>query len=211
MNTFFKDGWHWPEGSSDEVIYCHVTRTKSLEHATNLLPLVRRRVCVQAGGSHGMWPKRLGQLFERVYTFEPDAISFDALSQNCREPNIVKLQAALGSEVGSALIRHKSDSTHYIVDPKSKGACKGVRVPLLSIDAMQLENVDAIMLDVEGYEKPIIVGAEDTIRRCRPVILTEYNPKKFLEQADETVLALGYMMVETVQADRIYIPKEGLQ
>jgi hypothetical protein len=38
---------------------------------------------------------------------------------------------------------------------------------------LDLPDVSFVKIDVEGYELPVLEGAEKTIRRCRPLILVE--------------------------------------
>jgi hypothetical protein len=57
------------------------------------------RSCVQAGGAMGLWPKRLAQKFEAVYTFEPTPESFRAcVANNIEELNVFVFNAGLGNK-----------------------------------------------------------------------------------------------------------------
>ena len=47
-------------------------------------------VCIQAGGCCGLYPKLFSEIFGRVYTFEPDPLSFHCLVNNCQSDNIFK-------------------------------------------------------------------------------------------------------------------------
>ena len=46
-------------------------------------------------------------------------------------------------------------------------------VDAIAIDDLELDNVGAIKIDVEGFEGNVIQGAVETIARCRPAILWE--------------------------------------
>lgn len=55
-------------------------------------------------------------------------------------------------------------------------------VEVRTLDSYNFENVDAIKIDCEGYEYPILQGALQTIARCRPVVqleIVEAQCKKF--------------------------------
>jgi FkbM family methyltransferase len=182
----------------------------ALKAATNL---VRGwRAAVQAGGNVGIFPKWLTARFETVYTFEPDAELFEALMHNAPERNIVKLQAALGSERGcvslSSIRRERTDK------PAHKGlthiAGAGV-VPCLRLDDLALPACDLIYLDIEGWEYFALQGAADTIARCRPVIGVEIN--RYInysghtpEELREWLYAAHYAHAQTVISDEIYVP-----
>lgn len=124
-------------------------------------------VAVQAGGNCGVWPKYLSSRFGVVYTFEPDPLNFRCLAQNCDEPNIVKMQAALGDVPGFIDLKREARNigAHYVEG-------HGI-IPTLRIDDLGLEACDYICLDIEGYEFKALSGAVDTIRKFGPVIQIE--------------------------------------
>lgn len=55
----------------------------------------------------------------------------------------------------------------------SRKRYKKEEVKLSTIDNFQFNNVDIIKVDVEGYEFPVIAGAEETIDSQRPVVQIE--------------------------------------
>ena len=57
-----------------------------------------------------------------------------------------------------------------------------------SIDSYELPVLDALMLDAEGSEPSIIRGALDTLKRCRPFIITE----TVTDDMAESLTELGY-------------------
>jgi FkbM family methyltransferase len=136
-----------------------------------------RRVAVQAGGNLGLFPKRLAQAFQTVYTFEPDPEWFQMLLHNAPEPNIIAEQAALtadGRPVALSRARrddHTDNGNHegltHIVGPG--------RIPSRRLDSLDLRACDLLCLDVEGYELPVLQGALGTLARCRPVLCLELN------------------------------------
>ena len=63
----------------------------------------------------------------------------------------------------------KNAGTHRI-DSRSRD---GIEVEAITIDSLNLDNVDLIHLDLESYEDNAIRGAINTIKRCRPVIISE--------------------------------------
>lgn len=148
-----------------------------------------RRSAVQAGGNIGLWPARLARSFERVYTFEPDRISLECLKANVPE-NVVVSDEALGSAPGVCGIHHKSLGSHRI-EPEGSG------VAITTIDALGLQDLDFLQLDIEGYEAEALAGGAATIERCHPIIQIELRgfSEKFGHtdaQIRERLQAWGY-------------------
>lgn len=121
--------------------------------------------CIQAGGCIGVWPVRLAQFFKNVHTFEPERTNFECLIGNVSGiDNIVCHNKALGDKPGFV-------DMHLI----KEGHCgafftkPGKDIPVVMIDSLNLD-VDFIWLDLEGGETSALVGAKETIERCRPVI-----------------------------------------
>jgi len=138
-----------------------------------LLPhLTGRRTCIQAGGCVGIWPLRLAQFFERVLTFEPEPTNYYCLTQNTAHlGNVTAYAAALGNDAGVTVTMQlepaeAGNSGAYYVSG-------GGSIAVVRIDDLELPDVDLIYLDIEGSEADALLGAAETIRRCRPVIGVE--------------------------------------
>ncbi|MDR5731066.1 FkbM family methyltransferase [Caballeronia sp. LZ025] len=127
----------------------------------------------------------------RVLSFEAQEIVCYALAGNLAINNCMNARAklaALGERVGeieipqpdyyaagsfgSLELREMKD-TLSIGQNVSYASGRGVKVPMISIDSLQLERVDFFKLDVEGMELDVLRGAKGTLKRCAPVILVE--------------------------------------
>lgn len=163
----------------------------------------KRRVVVQAGGNWGYWPLSLSYLFDAVYTFEPDAKCFACLAYNTRERgNVVRLQAALGNARALVDLRRDNDTTG-----NQSVSGRGI-YPTLRIDDLGLDVCDLIYLDIEGCEADALLGAEETIVRCRPVVIFEAR-KAFQDQADtaeQWMRGMRYQQTGNIGADMVMQP-----
>lgn len=167
---------------------------------------------MQAGGNVGVFPRRLAEVFERVYTFEPDAALFAALCANAPAVNIVKLQAALGWDRGTVgLACRRRDGSLKPAHPGMTFVEGAGAVPVLRVDDLGLEVCDLLYLDIEGREFAALRGAEETIRRCRPVLALEIN--KQIEHAGLTaeelrgyIRTLGYRPDGVFNSDEVFVP-----
>jgi FkbM family methyltransferase len=158
----------------------------------------RRRVAVQAGGHAGFWPKALAKHFEHVHTFEPEKMLFECMARNCTAPNVTMYRHGLGAECGTVRFQSHVSAGSWRVDP-----CGGHSITLLTVDTLKLEHLDALLLDIEGYEVMALDGARETITRCRPVILVELLPRS-KESIDGWLKDAGYTMRERYGRDGIY-------
>lgn len=151
---------------------------------------------VCAGGNQGMYPALLNNLFKLVITFEPDPLNFHCLVNNCQSDTIVKMNAALAEKNKMIHVkRHDMNNTgcHTVED--------GGFIPAFALDTFDLQSLDLLYLDVEGYEFNILLGAEKLIEKFRPVI--------FAERADrhdivEFLGKYGYQQREKSVSDQIY-------
>ena len=172
----------------------------ALSHREKILTYVKDfRFVVQAGGNLGIYPRLLSNMFQAVYTFEPDPLNFYCLSMNCQKDNIVKIQAALGKENGCvSIVRRTMQNVGMHMVAENPNAF----IPCLSLDSFKLPFLDLLMLDTEEYEPNIIQGAFKTIEKFKPVIFSE-SPH-ILDLLPE------YKIVDRSAMDTIFIHKDKL-
>jgi FkbM family methyltransferase len=72
-------------------------------------------------------------------------------------------------------------------------------VPVLPLDLlcaqMHIGDVEAVKIDVEGHEKSVLLGAQNILRRCRPVLLVEIEQRRHAEPVEaifSLIEGLGY-------------------
>ena len=207
-------GFWFPPGSPPEENRGKCFDLRALDRFLELMRGWERRMVVQAGGCIGVWPLRLANYFDTVMTFEPEPDSFHCLSLNCNgASNVLKFQAALGNRQGLAFVKKKLIGSHRIYrDPDS------IKAPVsptleLALDLFMIPGLDALILDVEGYEFRGLKGAKLTIQKYRPAILIEERKK--VKQADYSeplpgvfLGKLDYVRVGHIAGDGIYLPRE---
>lgn len=173
-------GIYWPDSVGEDYRHA-LAHVGGIEWA--ITHCRQKRTAVQAGGNIGLWPRRLAEVFARVITFEPDAISRACLERNL--PASVAVYAeALGAVAGVCGIKHRGLGSHRVVD--------GQDVTITTVDSLGLDDLDYLQLDVEGYEWHALKGAEATINRCRPVIQVEL--RNFTEKYGQTDAAVLQML-----------------
>ena len=185
----------WPK--SDEICYDEISKGIAfLKQAAALCH--HKRCAVQAGGNAGMYPIALAGIFCNVVTAEPENINFRCLSINIvSRPDIKAHHAAFAAEDGEVELQGWDKNT------VSFKTVPGSGYKAITIDSLALPDVDFIQLDIEGGEAEALVGALDTIERCRPVIMVERrghgpDPHEMLEQ-------MGYQHKMSNDTDSVYL------
>jgi FkbM family methyltransferase len=195
--TYEVDGitnWYWRPGDWGGFMYPAKEWYKIRDTVLKYTP--ERDVIVQAGGCCGMYPRLWSKYFRIVHTFEPVDNNFEVLCKNCPD-HIIKHRCALGDsndpvimKGGAEIISQGKNVKNvgmYWVDKKVE---KGIYQ--LMLDQLQLPKLDAMQLDVEGYEIHVLRGAIETIKRCSPTICIEtYN-----DEVKDFLSSLGYRVVE---------------
>jgi FkbM family methyltransferase len=154
-----------------------------LEAAMRRQPPERRRVCLDIGAHVGLWSMWLARAFERVQAFEPVPAFADIFPFNVSGENVTLHRVALGDGEGTVSItvpEGETGNAHVAIEGKHPGTRYGSGghdtwhgVPLRRLDSFGLTRVDFIKIDVEGFERQVIAGAEQTIKTCKPNMVIE--------------------------------------
>ena len=165
-----------------------------------------RNTVVQAGGNCGLYPFMLAFDFKKVFTFEPDPVSFFCLSKNCKANRIIKFNTALGDKNKFLTIGNKT--------PKNVGMSKigdgQISIFSITLDSLNLDSLSLLFLDIEGYEYYALKGATNTIKKHRPTIVFELSPGE-KDYIFNMLLKLKYKEVKNFSSSSqnfIFIPEE---
>ena len=122
----------------------------------------------------------------RVLAFEPLPSAFARLAAQNWPPHVTLRREALGDHAGEITL------TLPVVDgvaqeqwaSTAKGYAQhtGVaeqrhRVPLITMDSLNLTDLTHVKLDAEGGEYEVLRGARETLLRCRPVLSIEIEER----------------------------------
>jgi FkbM family methyltransferase len=164
--------------------YQQPVRLRSLQHVKN------KRTALDIGANVGLWSRDLVKHFEQVIAFEPVAMFRECLEQNVTASNISVQSVALGDTEGQVnMIITEGNTGHTHVDPNSvNGDTKIIR-----LDSLNLQNVDYIKIDCEGFEYRVLQGAKETIKRCRPVVVIEQKPHEMYSKDYGQFAAIGLL------------------
>jgi hypothetical protein len=80
-------------------------------------------------------------------------------------------------------------------------------IPMITIDSLGLDDIDLMQLDLEGFEYDALVGARETIERCKPVIIVESTS----DNVDTFLAEFGYVNWKKInRLDTMYVLAKDL-
>lgn len=179
---------------------------------SELIPLDKRKLVIQAGGNGGIYPIQYSKLFSEVITFEPEPRWFYCLDYNVKESNVKKINAAIGNSNENISMVINSEIARGNTNLGAMRVEIGGVIPQVKIDSFNI-NPDLIHLDIEGFEGEALLGAAETIKRCKPLIVIETNecgnkygwPKK---RIDKLLKSFNYSIVKDWAHDAAYAYNE---
>ena len=169
-------------------------------YVTELLQNKRRFLDI--GANMGIYSFYFHNMFENINAFEPLA-------------EITKRLAALQSDSltihNVALSNKKGKLEFYIpsingelmpslasLEKRDVGSEERIEERIVDVDTVDnygFDDVDLIKIDVEGHEQFVILGAIETIKRTRPILIVEIEQRHIntdINEVFQTILNLGY-------------------
>lgn len=130
-------------------------------------------VVFDIGAHMGFFTVKIARHVKRIVAFEPDPMNYSFLSENLRRNelgNSIALNFALGKEDGSLFLKRSYGQGRTRITEVDTGYKVNVR----SVDSMAKTlglTPSVIKIDTEGYEIPILQGAESIIANDKPKFL----------------------------------------
>ena len=177
------------------------------------------RCFVDIGAHIGFYSMGLAPGFDRVISFEPSRFQYSVLRRN-RALNdydhVTCEHVALGDTAGEAMLSVLSyEGGLNTLAPDVVGTSTVMdryMVPVETLDARGLTDVDLMKIDVEGFEIPVLRGAARTIAASRPVILIEvWEQPERRQKVQDVLTEFGYgfeFMFPTSPELAICLPRE---
>ena len=165
--------------------------------------------CIDVGSHIGFWSKDFTKLFNHTYAFEPIPQVRECYEKNITKSNYTLYPYGLGRE---------EKKIKVLYDPKETGNThandKGnVNVEIKTLDSFNLEDIDYIKIDAEGYEIEVVEGSKKLIEKYKPYIHIEAKKKVMLKQninmtaIEELFKSINYEQVLSVKSELLYAPK----
>jgi FkbM family methyltransferase len=128
----------------------------------------RQGTALDIGCRDGDWAKHMCKRFDFTHGFDYRPRS--SLKEVTDRKKFKYHQVALGES--EYVVKAKAGT---IVGDTYEGSKPTKLVKVVTLDSFNIENVVFAKLDVEGYESKVLMGAEETFRRDKPVICVEIN------------------------------------
>ncbi len=210
-----ENGWCVPEG--DIKMTTHVETDTSVENPgyeqrhrdTILSHIPIKETFVDVGANLGIWSIAMSKHFKKVIAFEPSPRNRECLEQNVSGRADIR-PYAVGNENGVVQFYDaiKNCGDCKVVTPSIGSKKNQYEVGLVKLDDQEITNCSLIKIDVQGYELPVILGAEKIITEQQPWIIFEINEDidlicEFLEKRNYD------MILNKSKRVVIFAPKSG--
>jgi FkbM family methyltransferase len=189
-----------------------------------LVSLIKPKVAIDVGAHLGSFTLLLARYAKTVAAVEPDpravGILASAISAN-RLSNVVVFPYACSSSDGKKLsLKLKGGGKSCIVlSPGGHVTVKTITIDTI-VEALRLEKVDFLKVDVEGHELEVLRGAQNTLSKYRPILLLELwqeNARKTEEILKRFRYSLARVLTRYTKGrscgvirneNRLYLPQE---
>lgn len=145
------------------------------------------------GGAHvGTWTELFHKRFFEVIAIEPSP-AFADLKHNAMDWGNTRI-------INAALTDHPCRVESYAGKRQTLTARKVRKsftgpIEGITIDSLNLDRCSLIKLDLEGYELLALMGALDTLKRCKPFIIMEMAGHGDDQEAEKLLFDFGYSRV----------------
>jgi FkbM family methyltransferase len=171
----------------------------------------RNKTYIDVGAHIGTTVMPYSRLFKTVYAFEANKESYDLLEQNVKLNNInnVIMQniAISNKNTNGEMVKHGDNSGCYYF--KEKKNTEGT-VKSIILDEQNITDIDFIKIDTEGSELLVLQGAENLLKKYKPLIHIEVNhcSEKYFginkSEIHNYLVSLGFSIFDDSYIDNIF-------
>ncbi|MDB5467116.1 MAG: FkbM family methyltransferase [Phenylobacterium sp.] len=184
------------------IAYLYNRNLRNGEPELHLISVLsdKRRVSIDVGANKGVYSYALRPHSKAVHAFEPNPKLFRVLRSWAHGQVELHPEALSNvSETADLLVPRSengfSNQGASLSATKVSGDHRKLAVRAVRFDDLGIRDVGFMKIDVEGFEREVLEGAADTLRRDRPNLLIEMeeaHTKVPITDMVGTVTAYGY-------------------
>lgn len=173
---------------------------------------------IDVGSNHGHYTMiASGICNSKSISIEPVKKTFDRLKMNIdlnKLENVKLYNVGISDSEGELFISNNKGSMNRIINKNSNDNCELIEVTTLDKLLIAEKNISLIKIDVEGYEKQVLIGCKEIFKKPNlNVIIIELNNSNqhYDYNEDETILILkeyGFFPYKYIYPDNLLIPLE---
>ena len=172
-----------------------------LKHCDN--KNIQFKTVLDIGAWCGTWSLAMQRYAENIFCYEPNKTHFACLEKNLAPfSNVSLYNCAIGNEEGFVKLTEETATQNTRVI-QEKGDTK-----ICTIDSLNLDNVDLIKIDVEGFEMEVLKGATETIKNVQYIMIElNNNTKRYGSsnlEIEKYLPKLGFRMLIKIWPDVVY-------
>lgn len=153
----------------------------------------------------------------KIWAFEPNPESYRCaqITMMLNDiQNVSLLQAGLGETPSKMNLTTKDKkgvrlggSSAIGVQNKGEGTTEQIDIRSIDGSIPNDRNISILQLDVEGFEKQALMGALETIKRCKPILILE-DDHGFTkgEWFKDHILSLNYKIAHKLHYNQVILP-----
>ena len=178
---------------------------QSLQRDASLKYVKNWRTAIDVGANVGEWTRPLTKKFDHVICFEPNPNFRECFNRNITESNVTLYPYGLSTHAHTAEQGTNHTHLNYVIGDTTP---RDGDIECRSLDSFDLTDVDYIKIDVDGFEIPVLRGAQETLRENNPVINIEMKERKrpkIVEESRRILRNMGYNCHSRVRSDEVWL------
>ncbi|MFR4989614.1 FkbM family methyltransferase [Anaerotruncus colihominis] len=165
-------------------------------------------------GNHTLyWATKLNPKI--IYSFEPLKANLECLQSNCEDnqlqERVVIVPKAVGRQNGFVQIKNYDESNLGSTSFEMPQSDNTSETPLITVDDFveenQLDQLDFVKIDTEGFECEVLAGMHQSIQRFHPAIWVEVSADT-VRKVNQLLEQMGYFLADAIKSNLLFLDKK---
>lgn len=208
-------------GYADEYIFENIEKTHDFYEADTLKkwsglikdPQVIFDIGANLGNHTLYWATKLNPKI--IYSFEPLKANLECLQSNCEDnqlqERVVIVPKAVGRQNGFVQIKNYDESNLGSTSFEMPQSDNTSETPLITVDDFveenQLDQLDFVKIDTEGFECEVLAGMHQSIQRFHPAIWVEVSADT-VRKVNQLLEQMGYFLADAIKSNLLFLDKK---